>query len=99
MWDRKYGRMSQPVETTELEKSYKPDMARRRAFLDAASSMQGLRRVEAQKGIVYAGNQHNMVNPNAGQEGQNDFIQISKEDRDGYMRGDQGAQDLKSKYV
>ena len=40
-----------------------------------------------------------MVNPNAGQEGQNDFIAIDKSDRDAYMRGDQGAQDLKSKYV
>ena len=76
-----------------------PNIARRRAFLDADSSLQGLRRIEAQKGIVVAGGQYNMVNPNAGQEGQNDFIKISKEDRDGYMRGDQGAQDLKSKYV
>ena len=42
---------------------------------------------------------YNMVNPNRGQEGENDFIKISKEDRDSYMRGDQGAQDLKSKYV
>ena len=40
-----------------------------------------------------------MVNPNAGKEGQNDFIAIDKADRDAYMRGDQGAQDLKSKYV
>ena len=40
-----------------------------------------------------------MVNPNRGQEGENDFIRISKEDRDGYMRGNQSAQDLKAKYV
>ena len=100
-WERQYGRMKQPVERekSELEKGFKPDMERRRAFLDAENSMQGLRRVEAQKGIVYQGQQHYMVNPNAGKEGQNDFIAIDKADRDAYMRGDQGAQDLKSKYV
>ena len=98
MWDRKYGRMQQQSESTE---SQAPgiDYKRRAAFLDAPNSLQGLRRVEAQKGIVVAGGQYNMVNPNRGQEGENDFIKISKEDRDSYMRGDQGAQDLKSKYV
>ena len=40
-----------------------------------------------------------MVNPNAGQEGQNDFIAIDKADRDSYMRGDMAAQGLKDKYV
>jgi hypothetical protein len=98
MWDRKYGRMDQSTSTSETKGSG-IDYARRAAFLDAPNSLQGLRRVEAQKGIVYAGAQHHMVNPNAGQEGQNDFIAISKGDRDSYMRGDQGAQDLKSKYV
>ena len=100
-WERQYGRMNQTPERekSDLEKGYKPDMDRRRAFLDAPGSMQGLRRVEAQKGIVYQGQQHHMVNPNAGQEGESDFIAISKADRDSYMRGDQGAQDLKSKYV
>ena len=98
MWDRKYGRMQQQSESTE---SQAPgiDYKRRAAFLDAPNSLQGLRRVEAQKGIVYAGGQHNMVNPNRGQDGENDFIKISKEDRDSYMQGDQGAQDLKAKYV
>ena len=76
-----------------------PNIARRRAFLDAPGSMVGLRRVEAEKGIVYAGGKHHMVNPNQGQEGQSDFIAINKSDRDAYMRGDQGAQDLKNKYV
>ena len=76
-----------------------PNIARRRAFLDAPGSMQGLRRVESQKGIVYAGGKHHMVNPNQGQEGQSDFIAINKSDRDEYMRGDIGAQDLKSRYV
>ena len=74
-------------------------MARRRAFLDAPGSMQGLRRVEAQKGIVYAGGQHNMVNPNKGEEGQNDFVKISKEDRDAYMGGRQTAEQMREKYM
>ena len=74
-------------------------MARRRAFLDADSSLQGLRRVEAQKGIVYAGGQHNMVNPNKGEEGQNDFVKISKEDRDAYMGGRQTAEQMREKYM
>ena len=76
-----------------------PNIARRRAFLDAPNSMQGLRRVEAQKGIVYAGGQHNMVNANAGQEGQNDFVKVSKADRDSYMRGDMGAENMREKYM
>ena len=98
MWDRKYGRMVNQPETSEPQSSG-IDYKRRAAFLDADSSLQGLRRVEGQKGIVVAGGTYNMVNPNMGKEGENDFIQISKEDRDSYMRGDQGAQDLKSKYV
>ena len=73
--------------------------ARRRAFLDADDSMSGLKAVQAQKGIVYAGGQHNLVNPNAGQEGENDFIKIDRSDARAYMRGAQGAEDLKAKYV
>ena len=98
MWDRKYGRRTQSTSTSETKGSG-IDYKRRAAFLDAPNSLQGLRRVEAQKGVVYAGGQHNIVNPNRGQDGENDFIKISKEDRDSYMRGDQGAQDLKAKYV
>ena len=76
-----------------------PNIARRRAFLDAPNSMQGLRRVEAQKGIVYAGGQYNMVNANAGEEGQNAFVKISKEDRDAYMGGRQTAEGIREKYM
>ena len=75
-------------------------LARRRAFLDAEGSMQGLRRAEATQGIVYAGGQHHMVNPNAGQEGQNDFVSIGdKDDVRGYKSGRLSAQDMKDKYV
>ena len=73
--------------------------ARRRAFLDADDSMSGLKAVQAQKGIVYAGGQHNLVNPNAGQEGENDFVKIDRSDARAYMRGAQGAEDLKAKYI
>ena len=74
-------------------------LARRRAFLDADSSMAGLKAVQAQKGIVYAGGQYNMINPNQGKEGENDFLKISKRDAQSYMRGRQGAAELKDKYV
>lgn len=77
-----------------------PNIARRRAFLDAEGSMQGLRRAEATQGIVYAGGQHHMVNPNKGQEGQNDFVSIGdKDDVRGYKSGRLSAQDMRDKYV
>ena len=77
-----------------------PNIARRRAFLDAEGSMQGLRRAEATQGIVYAGGQHHMLNPNRGQEGQNDFFAIDdKDDVRGYKSGRLSAEDIKSKYV
>ena len=73
--------------------------ARRRAFLDADSSMAGIKAVRAQKGMVYAGGQYNMVNPNADQEGENDFFKVDTKDAGAYMRGDKGAQDLLDTYV
>ena len=77
-----------------------PNIARRRAFLDAEGSMQGLRRAESTQGIVYAGGQHHMVNPNIGKEGENDFVSIGdKDDVRGYKSGRLSAQDMKDKYV
>ena len=73
--------------------------ARRRAFLDADDSMAGIKAVRAQKGMVYAGGQYNMVNPNAGKEGESDFFKVDTKDANAYMRGAQGAEDLKAKYV
>lgn len=101
-WDQQYGRMRQPVERekSELEKGYKPDKARRDAFLDGdLNSMEALRAIEAQKGIVVTGNTYNIVNPNAGQEGKSDFKQIDKAQRDTIMRGGEGAQALLDSYV
>ena len=76
------------------------NLARRRAFLDAESSTQGLRDAEATQGLVYASGQHHMLNPNRGQEGQNDFVTIKdKDDVRGYKSGRLSAQDMRDKYV
>ena len=102
MWDRKYGRqVNQPErEQSDLEKGYKPDLARRAAFLDGnMGSMGALRAIEAQKNIVVAGGKYNMVNPNRGQEGENDFMDIGKEERDAYMGGRKTAQQVRDTYV
>ena len=101
-WDQQYGRMRQPVERekSELEKGYKPDKARRDAFLDDdLNSMEALRAVEAQQDIVFTGNQYYLKNPNAGKEGEPDFFYSGKEHRDIIMRGGDAAQELKDKYV
>ena len=79
------------------------NLARRRAFLDAESSLQGLRDAEATQNIVYAGGQHNLLNPNRGKDGENDFIPITGVDAGsdirGYKSGRLSAEDLKNKYV
>ena len=87
------------INDIEDPSTWTEDYARRRAFLDADDSMSGLKAVQASKGIVYAGGQHNLVNPNAGQEGENDFIKIDRSDAQAYMRGAQSAEDLKTKYI
>ena len=70
------------------------EMARRRAFLDSRDSLAGLRAVEAQQNIIYAGGQYNVLNPNRGQEGEGDFGTISKGERDQVMRDEAKAQDF-----
>ena len=75
------------------------EIQRRRSFLDAKDSMTGLRNIEADQGIYVAGGKYHHVNPNAGKEGQNDFIEISKEQRDGIMRGGEGAEQLRKSFV
>ena len=75
-------------------------LARRRAFFSGESSMQGLRNMESQMGISYAGGQHRMVNPNATPDGKNDFVTIGdKDDVRGYKSGRLSAQDMRDKYV
>ena len=75
------------------------EIQRRRAFLDADNSMQGLRNVEAGQGRFYAGGKYYHVNPNAGKEGQNDFIEISREQNDVIKRGGEGAEKLRKSFV
>ena len=77
--------------------------ARRRAFLDADSSMAGLKAVQAQKGIVYAGDKYYMNTGKTGEDGNPVLNAIegenAKQDVRAYMRGAQGAEDLKNKYI
>lgn len=85
---------------TEGSTPIKPANDRRRAFLDAENSMIGLRNAEATQGIVYAGGKHHIINPNRGQEGQNDFIAVdNKDDIRGYKSGRLSAEDMRNKYV
>ena len=100
-WENKYERkvraaeMAAEREKSELEKNYKPDMERRKAFLDDdLNTFQALRAVEAQKGVVYHKGQYHLSNPNAGQEGEPDFFIGTKEDRDIRLRGERTAQEF-----
>ena len=97
-WDHKYGSMAQPVEReiSDLERGYNPDLERRRAFLDADNSMDGLRAVEAQKGVFHTAGQSFVVDPN--NDGQ--MMAIDQDDRQTLMgRDEQKAQDLLGSYV
>lgn len=105
-WENKYERkvraaeMAAEREKSELEKGYKPDMERRAAFLDDdLNSMEALRASEATQGLLVTGGTYNMVNPKAGQEGENDFVKIDKAKSDTIKRGGDAAQKLKDSYV
>jgi hypothetical protein len=89
------------AEGAEYGETYTSDLsARSRAFLDAEDSMTGLRAAEATQGIVYAGGQHNILNPNRGKEGENDFIGITnKDDVRGYKSGRLNAQELLDRHM
>lgn len=58
------------------------------------TSMQGMRAAEASKGLLYASGKYWRANPNAGQDGQNDFLEISKEEYRSIKSGDQHAKDF-----
>jgi hypothetical protein len=98
-WDRKYGNADFSGKS-EAPATSGFDMERRKAFFSGESSMQGLRNMESQMGISYAGGQHRMVNPNATPDGKNDFITVdNKDDIRGYKSGRLSAQDMRDKYV
>jgi hypothetical protein len=71
-------------------------MARRRAFLDAKGSMQGLRRSEAVQGMTYAGGKHYIAD---GKGGDNLVEMGDKEDVRTYKSGEEGARQMRDKYV
>lgn len=59
---------------------------------DDLGSMEGLRAAEASKGLLYASGQYWKANPNAGQEGESDFLKISKDEYNAIKNSDQHAQ-------
>jgi len=76
--------------------------ARRRAFLDYSGpggAMGAMRAAEAADGVMYAGGKHHIANPNAGEEGQNDFMAINKDEARQIQFGKQSAQGLRDQYV
>ena len=93
------------VKTNDINdpSTWDENYARRRAFLDADSSMAGLKAVQAQKGIVYAGDKYYMNTGKEDDKGNPVLNAIegpdAKQDVRGYMRGAQGAEDLKNKYI
>ena len=93
------------VKTNDINdpSTWDENYARRRAFLDADSSMAGLKAVQAQKGIVYAGDKYYMNTGKTGEDGNPVLNAIegkdAKQDVRAYMRGAQGAEDLKNKYI
>jgi len=75
------------------------NMARRRAFLDAPNSMAGMRAVDAQLGRVRSGNDFFYSNPNAGNEGESEFVKVSLADGRAHQNGQMSGQDLLAKHV
>jgi hypothetical protein len=71
-------------------------LARRRAFLDAKGSMQGLRRSEAVQNMTYAGGKHYIGD---GKGGDNLIEMGNKDDVLTYKSGEEGAREMRDKYV
>lgn len=63
------------------------------------SNMQGLRAAEASKGLLYASGKYWRANPNAGQDGQKDFVEISKDEWKSIKSSDQHAKDFASEKI
>lgn len=70
-----------------------PNIARRRAFLDAEGSMQGLRRAEATQGLTYAEGNHYI------RKGDDLHKVGDKDDVRGYKSGRLSAQDILNKHI
>ena len=63
------------------------------------TSQGGLRAAEASKGLLYASGKYWQANPNAGTEGQNDFLEISRDDAMAIKSSDQSAQSFLSSKI
>ena len=64
-----------------------------------STSLTGLRAAEASKGLLYASGKYWKANPNAGGEGEKDFVEIQKDEWNTIKRGEVHAQDFLSKKV
>lgn len=73
--------------------------ARSRAFLDAPNSMAGKRAVDAQLGRFRAGGDYHYVNPNAGDEGESEFIKVSTDTARQHQNGQITGQQLLAKHM
>lgn len=77
-----------------------PNLARRRAFLDADNSVQGIRDIESLLGMSYAGGQHRLINPTPDKDGVHRMTTITdKDDVRDYKADRITANDLKDKYM
>ena len=63
------------------------------------TSLVGLRAAEASKGLLYASGKYWKANPNAGGEGEKDFVEIDKAEWNTIKRGDQSPQQFADQKV
>jgi hypothetical protein len=68
-------------------------------FSGQDGNLKGLRAAEASKGLLYASGKYWKANPNAGGEGQKDFVEISKDEWKSIKAGDSHAQDFLAEKV
>jgi len=81
--------------------------AGRSAFLDADNAMSGLKQKEAAQGLVFASGKYWTKNPNAGNEGAPELLEVRGSSAGGenrqavrdYKAGDMTAQDFFNNYV
>ena len=73
--------------------------ARTRAFLDTPGSMAGKRAMDAQLGRFRAGGDYHYTNPNAGQEGEPEFIKVSTDTARQHQYGQITGQQLLAKHM
>lgn len=75
------------------------NLARRRAFLDAPNAAAGMRAVDALHGRVRAGGDYYYTNPNAGQEGESEFIKVDTNTARQHSNGQITGQELLAKHM